>query len=351
MAKRKTVRKKSSKKTAKKAARKTAARKKVTRKKAPQKKAAKKKAKKKVSRKKAKQKVKKKAAKKASRRKVAKKKSRKKVAKKNKVTKKKSRKKASKKKASRKKVSRKKVTKKKASKKKAAKKKAAKKKVSKKKVSKKKVSKKASTAKKAKKASAQTEQTTETEEKPRKKNLIIKPVNSRIKRPKLHTPVNPADQIPLRPRRRRNTGGDHLIHGIAPYKPAKGEEYMSDDQLEHFRRILNAWKEELMEEVDRTVHHMQDEASNFPDPTDRATQESEFGLELRTRDRERKLLKKIHQALARVDDGSYGYCEETGEEIGLKRLEARPVATLSVEAQERRELAERQYRDQDDRYR
>ncbi|MDJ0929172.1 MAG: RNA polymerase-binding protein DksA [Gammaproteobacteria bacterium] len=126
---------------------------------------------------------------------------------------------------------------------------------------------------------------------------------------------------------------------------------MNDTQLEHFRQILLAWKRELMEEVDRTVHHMQDEASNFPDPNDRATQESEFGLELRTRDRERKLLKKIDSALTRIDDGSYGFCEETGEEIGLKRLEARPVATLSVEAQERRELAERQYRDRDDQYR
>lgn len=126
---------------------------------------------------------------------------------------------------------------------------------------------------------------------------------------------------------------------------------MSDAQIEHFREILGAWRAELMNEVDRTVHHMQDEASNFPDPNDRATQESEFGLELRTRDRERKLLKKIDQALARIDDGSYGYCSESGEEIGLKRLEARPVATLSVEAQERREVSERQYRDQDDRYR
>jgi DnaK suppressor protein len=96
---------------------------------------------------------------------------------------------------------------------------------------------------------------------------------------------------------------------------------------------------------------MQDEAANFPDPNDRATQESEFGLELRTRDRERKLLRKIDGALNRVEDGSYGFCEETGEEIGLKRLEARPVATLCVEAQERRELAERQFRDRDDRYR
>lgn len=126
---------------------------------------------------------------------------------------------------------------------------------------------------------------------------------------------------------------------------------MNEEQQEHFRDILLAWKVELMQEVDRTVHHMQDEASNFPDPNDRATQESEFGLELRTRDRERKLLKKIDQALARIDEGAYGFCEETGEEIGLKRLEARPVATLSVEAQERREVAERQFRDSDDRYR
>ena len=126
---------------------------------------------------------------------------------------------------------------------------------------------------------------------------------------------------------------------------------MNEEQQEHFRDILLAWKVELMQEVDRTVHHMQDEASNFPDPNDRATQESEFGLELRTRDRERKLLKKIDQALARIDEGAYGFCEETGEEIGLKRLEARPVATLCVEAQDRREVAERQFRDNDERYR
>jgi DnaK suppressor protein len=141
------------------------------------------------------------------------------------------------------------------------------------------------------------------------------------------------------------------IHGIEPYAMRRGEEYMSPEQLEHFRSILTAWKRELMNEVDRTVHHMQDEAANFPDPNDRATQESEFGLELRTRDRERKLLRKIDAALARIDEGTYGYCDETGEEIGLKRLEARPVATLSLEAQERRELAERQFRDRDDRYR
>ncbi len=141
------------------------------------------------------------------------------------------------------------------------------------------------------------------------------------------------------------------IHGISPYKPRSGEDYMSSGQLQHFGEILGAWKSELMFEVDRTVHHMQDEAANFPDPNDRATQESEFGLELRTRDRERKLLRKIDSALARIDEGSYGFCDETGEEIGLKRLEARPVATLCLEAQERRELAERQFRDREDRYR
>jgi DnaK suppressor protein len=139
------------------------------------------------------------------------------------------------------------------------------------------------------------------------------------------------------------------LKSFKPYQPAPGEDYMSEAMREHFRQILVAWKQELMEEVDRTVHHMKDEAANFPDPNDRATQESEFGLELRTRDRERKLLKKIDQALGRIDDGTYGYCSETGEEIGLRRLEARPVATLTVEAQERRELAERQYRDRDER--
>ena len=126
---------------------------------------------------------------------------------------------------------------------------------------------------------------------------------------------------------------------------------MNERQLEHFRALLDVWKQELMEEVDRTMLHMKDDAASFPDPNDRATQESEFGLELRTRDRERKLLKKIDSALHRVGEQSYGYCEETGEEIGLRRLEARPVATLCVEAQERRERAEKQYRNHEDHYR
>jgi DnaK suppressor protein len=138
---------------------------------------------------------------------------------------------------------------------------------------------------------------------------------------------------------------------VQPYIVKRGEAYMSKEQLEHFRTILNTWKRDLMEEVDRTVSHMKDEAANFPDPNDRATQEEEFSLELRTRDRERKLIRKIEEAIKRVDDGSFGYCLETGEEIGVKRLEARPVATLTIEAQERRERRERQYGDRDDRYR
>lgn len=138
---------------------------------------------------------------------------------------------------------------------------------------------------------------------------------------------------------------------VKPYIPQRGEQYMNKEQLDHFRQILDTWKKDLMQEVDRTVLHMKDEAANFPDPNDRATQESEFSLELRTRDRERKLIRKIDEAIKRIDDGTYGYCNETGEEIGIKRLEARPVATLCVEAQERRERREKQYGDRDDRYR
>ena len=130
-----------------------------------------------------------------------------------------------------------------------------------------------------------------------------------------------------------------------PYQRKNSEAYMSKEQIKHFRDILTIWKNELQEEVERTISHMQEDASNFPDPADRATQEEEFGLELRTRDRERKLLKKIIEAIQRIDNGTYGYCEETGDEIGIKRLEARPVATLCLEAQERHELKERQFRD------
>ena len=118
---------------------------------------------------------------------------------------------------------------------------------------------------------------------------------------------------------------------------------MSDDQLEHFRTILENWKKALMEEVDRTISHLRDDVGNFPDANDRATQEAEFGLELKTRDRERKLIRKIDAALERISQGTYGYCEKTGEEIGLGRLEARPIATMSLEAQERYENSERHF--------
>jgi DnaK suppressor protein len=139
------------------------------------------------------------------------------------------------------------------------------------------------------------------------------------------------------------SGHSGPLRGFQPYQPQPGEEYMSPGQLQHFREILTSWKQELAEEVSRTVRHLKDTPTHFPDPNDRASQESEFDLELRARDRERKLLKKIDSALARITDGSYGYCEETGEEIGLRRLEARPVATFCLEAQERREQAERQF--------
>jgi DnaK suppressor protein len=132
------------------------------------------------------------------------------------------------------------------------------------------------------------------------------------------------------------------VPGIAPYRENKGEEYMNEQQVEHFRNILLAWKKELMEEVDRTVHHMQDDAANFPDPNDRATQESEFSMELRARDRERKLIKKIEEAMQNLEDDEYGYCEACGVEIGVKRLEARPTATLCIDCKILDEIKEKQ---------
>ncbi len=136
--------------------------------------------------------------------------------------------------------------------------------------------------------------------------------------------------------------------GIDKYKPKAREKYMSKKQLNHFGNILLTWQTLLEEEAGKTVNHMQEESINYADPNDRASQESDFGLELRTRDRERKLLRKILQSLNKIENGSYGYCEETGEEIGLKRLEARPVATLCLEAQERREITDKQFSDFDD---
>ena len=126
-----------------------------------------------------------------------------------------------------------------------------------------------------------------------------------------------------------------------PYKPTKGEKYMAAKQITHFKTILIKWKELLMKEADKTMEHMKNDSTKLADPNDAATQEEEFRLELRTRDRERKLILKIDQALQRVDDGFYGFCEDTGEPIGIKRLEARPIATLCIEAQERHERMEK----------
>ena len=129
---------------------------------------------------------------------------------------------------------------------------------------------------------------------------------------------------------------------FVPYLEKDGEEYLNDAQLKHFEVILKNWKKELMQEVDRTVMHMQDEASNFPDPNDRATQESEFSLELRTRDRERRLIKKIEDALSGIESGDYGYCETCGVEIGIRRLEARPTATQCIDCKTLDDIRERQ---------
>lgn len=270
--------------------------------------------------------------------------------------------KASRKKASKKRTSNRKKTA--ASKRKVTRKKVAARKPSRKKATsrKKSASKKKSTsrtrasakrsAKKSPGKKKSTKKKSSAKKKAAKKPSAKKPSAKKKSRSKKSAARKKEPKIPVRTRstaRRRDVLAGP--RGVDPYVVKRGEEYMSKGQLKHFEQILSSWKRELMNEVDRTVHHMQDEAANFPDPNDRATQESEFGLELRTRDRERKLLRKINEALARIEEGSYGYCDETGEEIGLKRLEARPVATLCVEAQERRELAERQFRDRDDRYR
>jgi DnaK suppressor protein len=132
------------------------------------------------------------------------------------------------------------------------------------------------------------------------------------------------------------------LFGIEPYQPKKNEEYMSDGQLEHFRQILNAWKAELMSEVDRTLNTMQDESTALPDVNDQATQEEEFAIELRTRDRERKLIRKIEQSLEAIQSGDYGFCETCGIEIGLRRLEARPTATQCIDCKTLAEIKEKQ---------
>ncbi len=135
---------------------------------------------------------------------------------------------------------------------------------------------------------------------------------------------------------------EEITRQFTPYVPKANEEYMSEPQREHFRKILNSWKAELSDDIDRTVHTMQDEVTMFADPNDRASQESDMALELRNRDRERKLIKKIDETLAKIDADEYGYCESCGVEIGLKRLEARPTATLCIDCKTLDEIRERQ---------
>jgi DnaK suppressor protein len=132
------------------------------------------------------------------------------------------------------------------------------------------------------------------------------------------------------------------LAGLSSYQEKAGEEFMNDDQMDHFRRILVAWRDQLRQEVDRTGHHLQDEAANFPDPVDRAAQEEEFSLELRTRDRERKLIKKIEKTLKRIEEDDFGFCDSCGIEIGIKRLEARPTADMCIDCKTMAEIKEKQ---------
>lgn len=192
-----------------------------------------------------------------------------------------------------------------------------------------------SVAKKAPAKKASVAQKTAGRKKPSvsKKSTVTKTTSSATpaKKPAAKTP-SPESKI-----------ADDTRPDFKPYQAARNEDYMGADQIEHFRKLLLDWKRELMEEVDRTVHHMQDEAANFPDPNDRATLEEEFALELRTRDRERKLIKKINESLQMLDSGDYGYCEICGVEIGIRRLEARPTATLCIDCKTLDEIKEKQY--------
>ena len=148
--------------------------------------------------------------------------------------------------------------------------------------------------------------------------------------------------MPRAAKKTANKAATIEFRNFVPYTTKKGEEYMNEPQREHFKSILMNWKSELMQEVDRTVSHMKDEAANFPDPADRATQEEEFSLELRTRDRERKLIKKIDSTMERIEQDDYGFCDACGVEIGIKRLEARPTASLCIDCKTLDEIKEKQ---------
>jgi len=266
----------------------------------------------------------------ASKKAAAKKASAKKTAAKQPAAKKTAAKKVVAKKASAKKVAAKKKTdspaeeqveKKTTAKQPAEKKTAAKKAASKNVAEKKTTAKKAASKKVAAKESKQATDENETED------------SSSTKKSKKKTAAKASPSIPV---------GEPVVTTVVPYEREKNSHYMDKEQLEYFSQKLAEWKQQLMEEVDRTVGHMKDDATNFPDPNDRATQEEEFSLELRTRDRERKLIKKINEAVKRIEENEYGYCETCGVEIGVGRLEARPTAELCIDCKTLEEIREKQ---------
>ncbi len=182
---------------------------------------------------------------------------------------------------------------------------------------------------------------------------VIKPVVAKAPQQVMNKPVikpavakaSPVKALPKEaPLKRPNPASKKMVGPveIAPYQPGVNEEYMSEEQLEHFRLILNQWKDQLMQEVDSTVGHMKEEAILYPDPLDRAAQEEGFNLELRTRDRERRLIKKIEMSLDKIDNGEYGFCQSCGTEIGLRRLEARPTADKCIDCKTFEEIREKQ---------
>jgi len=239
--------------------------------------------------------------------------------------------------ATKKKVAKKAVTKKTAAKKATTKKAATKKAPAKKAVAKKKVAKK-TVAKKAPAKKAAVKKA------PAKKAAVKKAPAKKAVAKKAPVKKAAVQKAPVK-KTRASFSTQNIdvqpLYGEA-YKFKKGEEYMNEDQVQHFHNILNAWKADLMQEVDETVHHMQDEAANFPDPNDRASQETEFALELRSRDRGRKLVKKIDESISMLKREDYGYCEICGVEIGVRRLEARPTANQCIDCKTLDEIKEKQ---------
>lgn len=197
------------------------------------------------------------------------------------------------------------------------------------KATKKKVTKKAATVKKAKATKATKKATSRAKKSPVVTRKISKKVTKKTTKK-------------VRKKKTSAVKSGSLIHGIAPYKEKARDKYMGPAQTEHFRTILLAWKQNLINEVSRTIHLMQDENINHPDPNDRASQETDMSLELRSRDRERKLLKKIASTIRRLEEGDYGWCDRCGVEIGVRRLEARPTAELCVDCKTLNEIKERQ---------